>query len=211
MRVPTLLLLTLAFSASAAGAQQPAGAASYHDLLRRVQAGDTTVDFTALRMAYAASPEYDPYTTDADEHRDSATAALHARDFPRAVKEADAAVDAEFLNARLHLLKAYIAAQSGDSATSVRERGLAERMGRSIFASGDGSQQHPFKVIAVQEEYALIGLMGYRPAGQSLGECGPHPCDVMEVTDRETGGKRTLFFDISLPMGSLERELGKHD
>ena len=79
MRIAALLLLLLACASARPAGAQPA----YRALLVRAQAGDTTVDFTALRKAWSASPEYAPCGSDADEHADNMTVALERRLGPR--------------------------------------------------------------------------------------------------------------------------------
>ena len=104
--VAVLLLVTLHATALAQKPTPSAPPASaYHDLLARVKAKDTTVDVTALRLAYAASPDYAPYGSDADEHRDSMRVALGGRDYHRALRDADAALGADYLDVRTHLLR----------------------------------------------------------------------------------------------------------
>src|SRR5687768_14913239 len=58
---------------------------TYHALLTRLKARDTSINFTALRLSYAASADYAPYGSDADPHRDSVNAALRRQDYARAI------------------------------------------------------------------------------------------------------------------------------
>jgi len=204
MRTAALTLLLLASAAVPARAQD---APSYHALLARAQAGDTTVSFTALRKAWAASPEYAPYGSDADETADSMRAALARRDWPRAVREADSVLAVKWLDVRTHVLKAYAAGQMGDSAAASRERWAAARIVRSVAESGEGTQESPFVVVTVAEEYAFLSIFGYDPAGQGLGQCGRHLCDVMQAVSQDTHEKRTFYFDISIPTGYLQRSV----
>ena len=63
MRVPgrAIRALAAAVLATAAGWAQCASAASYADLLAQAKSNVASVDFTALREAYADSAEYNPY------------------------------------------------------------------------------------------------------------------------------------------------------
>jgi hypothetical protein len=180
----------------------------YHDLLTRLQAKDTTIDFTALRLAYASSAEYAPYGSDADPRRDSLNAALARRDYPRAVVEADSALAIDYLDARTHVLRAYASAQLGDTAAAAWNRAVAARLVQSIMQSGSGTADSPYVVISVAEEYAVLGMNSYQRGMQALGECGSRPCDILETTHRETQEKRTFHFDISLPKAYMDRLFG---
>lgn len=202
MRTAALTLLLLCSLAAPARAQE-----TYRTLLARAQAGDTTVNFTTLRKAWAASPEYAPYGTAADEHADSMRAALQRRDWARAVREADAVLAVTWLDARTHVMKAYAAEQLGDAATAQRERAVAARIVQSVADSGEGTEESPFVVVTVAEEYAFLGMNGLERRRQRLGRCGERPCDVVEAVNPDTGETRTFYFDVSLPTSQLRRVL----
>lgn len=177
----------------------------YHELLARLQGRDTSIDFTALRLAYAASPEYAPYGSDADLHRDSLNVALGKRDYRRVVSEADAALAIDYLDVRTHVLRAYASDQLGDTVAAAWNRAVAARLVQSIMQSGSGTAESPYVVISVAEEYAVLGMMNYQPGMQALGECGSRPCDILDATQRDTQEKRTFHFDISLPQAYMDR------
>lgn len=210
--LPLLALAIVACTPSVRTSSAPAPATNeYRTLLARLQAKDTSIDFTALRMAYAASPEYAPYGSDADDHRDSLKAALGRHDYRRVVSEADSALAIDFLDIRTHVLKAYAAEELGDRDGAAWDRIIAARLVQSIMASGAGTIDSPYVVISVAEEYAVLGMNNYEPGMQSLGKCGTRACDILDVTHRDTQEKRTFHFDITLPMTYMSRQFeGKH-
>jgi len=66
-----------------------------------------------------------------------------------------------------------------------------------ILASGDGaSKQTAYKVSSVHEEYEVLAALGVEPGTQSL-VVDEKAYDAIDVTDPRTGGKRTIWFDIS--------------
>ena len=203
--VGMLLLVTMYTIASAQTPTPLPSPATYRDLLARLKAKDTLVDFTALRMAYAASPDYAPYGSDADEHRTALRDALGKRDYRRALQEADAALNADYLDVRTHVVRAYVAEQLADTAAAAWDRLVAGRLVRSIMQSGAGTVDSPYVVTSVAEEYAVLGMNDYERGMQSLRECGTRPCDILEATQRHTHEKRTFYFDISLPKAYLDR------
>ena len=205
---PSLAMLLLVTLHPLARAQTPTPSpspATYRELLARLKAKDTLVDFTTLRMAYAASPDYVPYGSDADDHRTAMRAALGKRDHERALQEADAALGVDYLDVRTHVVRAYAAEQLGDTTAAVWDRVVAARLVRSIMQSGAGTVDSPYVVISVAEEYAVLGMNDYERGMQSLSECGTRPCDILEATQRQTHEKRTFYFDISLPKAYLDR------
>ena len=204
MRTAALAILLLCTLAVPGRAQD---APSYRALLARAQAGDTTVSFTALRQAWAASPEYAPYGSGADKHADSLEVALGRRDWARAVREADAALAVTWLDATTHAMKAYAVEQMGDTAAAERERAVARRLVESVTESGDGTERSPYVVVTVAEEYAVLAVARLRRGSQTRGNCGQRECDVLEATDPGTGKKYVLYFDITLPFAHLGRML----
>jgi hypothetical protein len=183
----------------------PTQDSTYRHLLARLKARDTTIDFTALRLSFAASEDYAPYGSDADVHHDSLGAALERGDFRRALTEADSALAIDYLDVRTHVLRAYAAEQLGDDATASWHRAVAALLVRSVAQSGTGTVDSPYVVISVAEEYALLYMNGYRRTQQVVGQCGTRPCDVLDAENQETGAKQTFHFDISLPKAFLDR------
>jgi hypothetical protein len=212
MRVHLLMALALG-ALSGCSAQRSATlppaprSGEYEALLARARAGDSTVDYTQLRLAYAGSAAYAPYGSDADAYRDSARAALAREDFGRVAVEADSALAYDFLGAELHFIRGYAAEQLGDTATAAHHRAIGRRLVESILASGTGaSADSPYVVISVAEEYAVLGVLGYRRGTQALSECRGQPCDVLAGTHGETGQERTFYFDIAMPYATLARK-----
>lgn len=204
-------LATFACAPSVRTSSAPPAALSadkYHGLLARLQAKDTSIDFTALRLAYAASPEYAPYGSDADSHRDSLDAAFARQDYQRVILEADSALAIDYLDVRTHVLRAYASEQLGDTGAATWNRVVASRLVQSVMQSGSGTVDSPYVVISVREEYAVLGMNNYQRGMQALSECGSRPCDILETTHRETQEKRTFHFDISLPKAYMDRLFG---
>ncbi|OLC06322.1 MAG: hypothetical protein AUH41_13040 [Gemmatimonadetes bacterium 13_1_40CM_66_11] len=210
--LPLLALAIVACTPTVGTSSGPAPATSeYRKLLVRLQAKDTSIDFTALRLAYAASPDYAPYGSDADDHRDSLSAALARRDYRRVIVEADAALTIDYLDIRTHVLRAYASEQLGDEPGVAWDRLIAARLVQSIMQSGAGTVDSPYVVVSVAEEYALLGIKHYQSGMQSLGKCGTRPCDILETIHQDTQEKRTFHFDITLPMTYMRRQFeGKH-
>jgi hypothetical protein len=175
-------------------------------MVARVRAGDSTVDYTQLRLAYARSASYRPYPWDASAHRDSAGAALERGDFVRASADADSALTYDFRDAELHFVRGYLAERLGDTATSAHHRAIGRRLVESVLASGKGdSADSPYVVVSIDEEYAVLGMLGYCSGMQLLGRCRGQPCDIQHATHAETGQERTFYFDIALPYATLGR------
>ncbi len=80
----------------------------------------------------------------------------------------------------------------------------------SILTNGDGrSFATAFKVITIDEEYAVLQVLGVRKADQSLVEHGGSSFDLFTVNDPESGKEFTLYFNVDLPLRWLDASLAK--
>lgn len=206
------LLATSRMNGQSTAAQQPATAAdsTYLTLLRPLrEAGDTTIDMTALRRAFTATSFYSPYDTDHDDQGERMWARINAKDLKGAGQIADSLLSANYLDLGTHIGAGVIALQNGDSATAARHFAIARAVVRSIESTGDGrSADHPLFVIALSEEYSYLGVVGLRRSGmQALSKCAGRACDELEVTPREGGAQFPLYFDVSLPMNWMTKTL----
>lgn len=185
---------------------------TYLALLRPLRdSGDTTIDMTALRRAFAATSLYSPYDMDRDDQRGRVWARLDAHDPVAAAQIADSLLSANFLDFDAHIGAGAAAHGRGDSSAANRHFAIARALVRSIESTGDGrSAEHPLFVIAPSEEYSYLSVVGLRRSGmQSLGKCGGRACDVLEVRPRDGGEQFNLYFDVSLPMAWMTKQFSQ--
>jgi hypothetical protein len=187
-------------------AAQSAGAAAYDSLLARFKAGDPSVA-TALRMAYAASPAYDPYDTDRSDWKREMSDAFDNKDLLKAQELAKRILGRSYVDVDGHIGMAVARQEVGDSAGANHHFRLAAALLNSIGEGGGRTPDSPMRVIAVAEEYSFLRANGLTRKGQSLSECRGSPCDHMEVMDPQTGKTLTLYFDVSLPMRHMSARM----
>lgn len=72
------------------------------------------------------------------------------------------------LSPSAHGLLAESYAALGDVAAADRERALAKLALRSILSTGDGTEDEPWSVLMVSDEYDLLLVLGRRSTGQEL-------------------------------------------
>jgi hypothetical protein len=205
MRIPPRLLSLLALAVLAV-APPAAAQDEYPQLLARFQAGDSTVDVTALRMAYTRTDAYDPYGSDSDAV-DAMWGHLNRERFAKAAEAAEGLLRDNWLDIAPHYVAAVAyTALENDSAAAVHAFAVRQLIA-SVGGPEDGrSRDAPMRVISTSEEYAYLNLYLLRRGTQSLGSCGAVRCDILEVTD-EDGKRFELYFDISIPFGWLERSM----
>jgi hypothetical protein len=187
----------------AAGALLPWAAAEgdgndpYREFVRRVSAGDLSVDFRAFRLACLKASICDPGGDIKD--RLSIHRSIQTKDFGKALKTAQTMIEHGFVNIDAHLVcsQAYEALNNADRAKFHHE--VAASLIRSILATGDGkTKETAFEVIGAFEEFRIMNLLGLRLGSQALIPGKPHSYDLFEATDPRTGQKESIFFNIDL-------------
>jgi hypothetical protein len=190
---------------SAFGKSNPESTAKYEKALEQLKAGDLKIDFKALRLNCSGSK----YSCEADsEDRKKIRVLLNEKKFDEALKNADKAIEAAFVDIDLHYL-AFIAnmeLKKEDKAQFHRTiiRGLLD----SIQEDKQGrSEDDAFVVINVHEEYVFLGFSKMSVKKQSLVNKDGHSFDVMECADTENNKDITVYFNIDISMKRLKDAL----
>lgn len=182
----------------------PAADASWSTLRDRLAAGDTGIDFRALRLAFAASAEYQVDTPALRDWQHKVGKALAAEDFPGADKAATEWLALEYVNPFAHLGAARAQEGLGADARAAFHREVAEGLLDSICQPGEGqTPDAPCAAISVAEIYAYLARRRLEPGASHEAECaGDAPCLVFEVREQGTGNLLDLHFDISRPLAA---------
>lgn len=181
------------------GQDAPKPPSEYGALLAKVKAGDLSIDFQKLRFSYMDSPERKQARDSSDQEKQM-WKALNTEDYKDAIKNADAVIEGKFvdLNAQFVEFRAYTGLHDSDKAEYHRAvfKGLLD----SIMHSGDGkTAKTAYVVIATDEEYVLLNVMGLRPGSQALVNDSGHNYDRLDATNPKTSEKVTLFFNVDIP------------
>ena len=190
----TLLFLLLLISSSIRAQQKPS---DYATQLAALKSGGTITDYARLRLSWVDSPEYKKEKDKSKEEKEM-TAALNAKDFPRALKNATAVLDSEYVNMDAHFV-AYIAnREMANSAEADFHHAVFRGLLDSIHNSGDGlSMEKAWVVIAVHEEYVMLRALGCRPGEQGVMNKDGHSYDEMKVKCED--GDHTYYFNVDIP------------
>lgn len=199
-----LLLATLA-AAQQAPSKEPTPKEKYAALVQRLRSGDQTVDLDELRMAAGAAG----VVSDSNARTRLFDAAEH-EDYAKMAEAAGAVLQSNYADLDGHFFAVQAArAQKKPEVVEFHDfvlRGLL----RSLRASGDGeTPDTAVKVISVDEEYFVLRMLNQDFKSQALGTCAGKPCDIMTATDAGTKEEKKWYFDISIPMGNLNKALGK--
>ena len=179
----------------------------YDSLEARLIAGDTTIDFRALRLAYVATPDYDPYGMATGDTREQMMTAFFRQNDAQAARDAaDSLLRTIYVDIDAHMILALTSASLGDTARSRFHASVARGLAASIEQPGSGTRADmPYEVISVVEEDALFRMRGLQRGTQALTTCRGQPCDRIEVRRPSTGETQVLYFDISRARAFLEQ------
>src|SRR5207253_80904 len=113
-----LLLISLAYSTLA---QKPVAASYaspksiYADLLKRLKAGDTSIDFKALRIAYSQSKDASPYGLSTIVLEKKMNEAFREKRYKSAAKAAEDILKSSFVDSDAHAILSTASRELGDS------------------------------------------------------------------------------------------------
>ena len=188
-------LALLALALPAVGRAQDAEA-RYRALVVAARAGQASVDWLAMRLAYADRPGY-ASTGEGDEtlHDQAMRKAFRSADWAGAIAEAKAVFDIDFVDSEAHLIAAMAYRRSGDEVSADREQAIATGLLTSIETGSGTSAQTAFTVISVKEEYVLMATHGRKVVRQSLMKIDGHSYDVLETLDK-AGSPMSYWFQI---------------
>lgn len=159
-------------------------------------------EFTELRMAFAAQPDFHPMWS-RDEAREAIMTAAKAKDRAKIIELSKAWLEKVPVDADVHFLRAQALKAAGDWAGFTYHWHCFYGLIHSIASSGDGrTAKTAFKVISVSEEYYFLDEIGAELIEQTL----EHPCDKMKVKLRD-GTETTFYFDISISFAAMSRRL----
>ena len=182
---------------------------AYHQLLEKAKKDPDGADYTALRMAYVHSSEYDPFRFDSEAHA-ILSQAMDMKDLTTALDAVKRLFDGSYLDIHAHMLAVDIYENLRTEKKENFHMKFATGLLDSIMRSGDGTKfDKAFIVISTQEEYALLKVLSLEIIMQSLREENSHQYDVFECPHPHTGKIIEVYFNVDLPMGWLDRKLGR--
>lgn len=174
----------------------------YGALLARVKEGDLSVDFQRLRFSYMESPERRA-ARDITTERAEMVRAIGAKDFQRALELSAIVLNSAFVDIDGQLTACVANEELQQKWWSDYHKNVFGRLLDSILNWGDGqSAATAYKVISVQEEYAVLRVLGVTPVRQSLHRADGHSYDVFAVKDARSGEDMQVFFNVDIPMAN---------
>ena len=188
----TLLFLAALAPAAPAVAFDGASEARYQNLLASAKAGGPTIDWRALRLAYADSAEFDLTGGRTDPARKAMFEAINVGDAKTALDQARLILDQDYVDIDAHVVADLAQQKLGDAAAAKREHDIVVGLLRSIRTGDGSSPAQAFTPISVGEEYAMMRAFDMKVGDQALIQAAGHSYDKLDVTDSD--GKTLSFY-----------------
>ena len=172
--------------------------ASYDALVAQLKAGNTAIDYQALRFARSELPGYNPYDALADPDKGDLVRAMGANDTDRVAAIANDIIARDYTDIDAHAALSTVLQRRGETDQAAFELAVANGLLNSIEQSGDGmTPETAFVVIGIAEEYSLLGAKGLQVAKQSLLQTERGPVDALDVVNPTNNESSTVYFNIS--------------
>jgi len=184
----------LVLCASATASEMPA----YPDLVAKAKTDGLSVNYTDLRMAYAASGTADLTGAIVDKEVEPMIESAEAGDCDKALVLSDKVLNAAFVNILAHMVRSECFDRKGELANSAREDTIVSGLRDSILGSGDGrTEKSAFVVVSLDEEQFVLSTLGLNQGSgtQAIVRDGGHSYDLIAAAD-EKGAKSTIFFQV---------------
>src|SRR5262245_42310641 len=149
------------------GTSQPdsAAPARYDALIERLKAGDKTIDFTELRLAFTETPASRGVLA---PFHPMLWKPLNSKDFEGTLKVAERVLLQCYIEPNAHMVSAIAHEQLGNREQAQYHRFIANGLLRSILSKGDGkTAETAYEVIDIIEEYAVFHSMNLAPRSQA--------------------------------------------
>ena len=198
-------LMLFGLSCEIATAQDPLQpavpkAATYDDLLAKLNSGDTKIDYKTLRLAYAERKDADPFGADHKQRMNMNAAVLEGR-CKDALTLADKILKSTYLSPDAHIAESLCHRTLGDAARSDLHRSVYLGIINSILSEGDGRKpETAYIVITIEEEYAVAKALGITVWGESFERSAGHIFNVLRGTSTKNGRGVTLYFNVDIPL-----------
>jgi hypothetical protein len=180
--------------------------ASYDALVAQLKAGNTAIDYQALRFARAELPGYNPYDALADPEKGDLVRAMGANDADRVAAIANDIIARDYTDIDAHAALSTVLQRRGETEQAAFELAIANGLLNSIEQSGDGmTPETAFVVIGIAEEYSLLGAKGLQVAKQSLLQTDRGPVDALDVVNPTNNELSTVYFNVSRLFVAMSR------
>jgi len=154
--------------------------------------------FLAVRNALISAETYDPYSDELNNVEDL----LDEERWTEAQEVLGNTMSNLLLTPRAHLYASYAAEKSGDDQLAELETAIAAVCAEGILATGNGSEESPYLVTRVIDEYDVLQFLDKEMKHQAFVEKDGRHFDRIDCTDDSV-----VWFDITDSFQNLESRM----
>ncbi|MBA2378203.1 MAG: DUF4919 domain-containing protein [Blastocatellia bacterium] len=195
--------------AQSVGSGTPAGGSNYERLVSQVRAGNTDVDYKALRVAHSETKGFSGIGIDPKE-RGKLAEMIRSKKYKEAIDAAEKILATNYVEMSAHIYASMAAAELQDKKKADFHQAVYLGLINSIVDGSDGAAPATaYTVISNAEIFQILQALEYRRTGQTMTEDGGKRYAVVTAKDAESGQDVKIFFNIDIPMKSLPAGAGR--
>jgi hypothetical protein len=192
-----LLLGSLAFAQTNPAASDDPDR-MYHELAARLQSGDLSIDFRALRLACSSARDCEVRGN--LEDLGAQADALRREDWAAARQVCEKLLSRGYADIEAHATLAAVYVKLGDQRLADFHLAVVAGLMRSIRATSGDTKETAIEVISRREIFAVMASLGLPYFGSNVSSRtitdGAHQYTVMEARDPKTNQGRALYFNL---------------
>jgi Domain of unknown function (DUF4919) len=199
--VSCLAAVVLSHAASAQNNSKvvvPAYNDKYSQLVKKLEAGNTTINYAELRENFLESEQFktaNRQNSDLSSLRKAMHGLMNKSKPAEIIDVAKKILSIDYTDMEAHKILRQAYKILGDTANSTKHHDIEFGLLNSIIKKGDGKTcQTAWPVIQITEEYFILEMLGAKLRQQSLDNNGGL-CDKMEV--QIDGRDKTYYFEVS--------------
>lgn len=169
---------------------ETSGSAQLHRALQELAGCPTAETYARLSSWFVTCPAYDPYR----EQLGDIERLLEVGELAAAAQALEDSLSRLLLSPRVHELAAQIALRTGDTHRAEQEHRIAQACVEGILSTGDGSQDHPYRILYAADEQDVLRFLGFPQKAPHLIHAGDLHLDRIEVAEGVE-----VWFDVTVP------------
>ncbi len=190
-RIVFSLLLLASFSVVAA-AQVP----SYDDLVSKAKKGDSSVDYKAMRFAFADMTSLEKRTVDPKLHAQMMKL-LNEKKFKEVLGITDEIHKTHFVDMNSHIMASLAAQGLKDAKRSKLHESIYVGLVNSILNGGDGNTpKTAYTVITLAEELVVLDAIEMKRGPQVVENVDGQVFHLITATEKSSGQPVKIYFNI---------------
>lgn len=201
-----ILVLGLAIYAQKEKPAESTGA-DYDQFVSKLKAGDTKIDYKAMRVAFTESKGFSSFGGGTDYELFKL---LGDKKYKNAIKATDEILKTNYVDIDAHMVCAIAYGETGDKAKADFHKAVYFGLINSIIGGADGrTAKTAYVVLSIGEENAVMRALGLMKGDQALLEEDGHKFDLIGVTNVKTKEASKIYFNIDLLWKGYDKMFGK--